>query len=122
MLSLSEKNETIFNNKDIIVASIKLYLDKLYELTENSFDENGNLNPGLTPDEGFENFVKSLKDDQAKYEEVLKRVKADESLSTSEADLVGLALFYTSARAKQNIQALEQTRSTVQNLYNKLLF
>ena len=68
-----EKISLIKDNRDAAIAALNTYLDKIYILIDDYF-ENGKLKEGLISDEKLEKFILELHDDTIKFESVRRKL------------------------------------------------
>ena len=121
---MEEKIQLIKENKDVAVAALNSYLDKIYDLTDKYFTEDNQLKEGLTKDEKLEKFLMELKNDASKYESVRRKL-LDENydLSLKEINYVALAFTYVSTTwqtmIKNLTKAIEETKPIVSKLMEK---
>lgn len=76
---MTEKQTLIEKNKEAIITALNAYLDKIYNLYETYFNENGSLKEGLTPDKKLESFIKDLKNNKAPIYIYLENKKSKKS-------------------------------------------
>lgn len=121
---MEEKIQLIKENKDAAVAALNSYLDRIYNLTNQYFNEDNQLKEGLTKDEKLEKFLMELRNDASKYESVRRKL-LDENydLSLKEINYVALAFTYVSATwqtmIKNLTKAIEETKPIVSKLMEK---
>lgn len=118
-----EKINLIRDNRDVAIAALNVYLDKIYKLTEDYFDGD-TLKKGLTPDAKLENFILELRDDAAKFESVRRKlIDNDFNLSLEEVNYVALGFVYLSESWKSQIKnlniAVEQSQAIIKVLMKK---
>ena len=116
-----EKINLIRDNRDAAIAALKVYLDKIYNLTDSYFD-NGALKKELTPDEKLQNFLLELRDDAQKFEAVRKKIiDNDFNLSLKEINYVALAFIYLSESWQNQIKNLTTAREQAQQIIKILI-
>ena len=116
-----EKINLIRDNRDAAIAALKVYLDKIYNLTDSYFD-NGALKKELTPDEKLQNFLLGLRDDAQKFEAVRKKIiDNDFNLSLKEINYVALAFTYLSESWQNQIKNLTTAREQAQQIIKILM-
>lgn len=121
---MEEKIQLIKENRDAAVAALNSYLDRIYNLTNQYFTEDNQLEEGLTKDEKLEKFLMELRNDASKYESVRRKL-LDENydLSLKEINYVALAFTYVSATwqtmIKNLTKAIEETKPIVSKLMEK---
>jgi len=116
-----EKINLIRDNRDAAIAALKVYLDKIYNLTDSYFD-NGALKKELTPDEKLQNFLLELRDDAQKFEAVRKKIiDNDFNLSLKEINYVALAFIYLSESWQNQIKNLTTAREQAQQIIKILM-
>ena len=113
----------IRDNKDAAIAALNSYLDRIYSLTDDYF-EDGKLKEGLTPDEKIEKFVLELREDASKYEKVRRKlIDNDFNLSLVEINYIALAFVYIVQRWKNEqkmiLNAINQTQNIIAVLMAK---
>lgn len=113
----------IRDNKDAAIAALNSYLDRIYNLTDDYF-EDGKLKEGLTPDEKIEKFVLELREDASKYEKVRRKlIDNDFNLSLVEINYIALAFVYIVQRWKNEqkmiLNAINQTQDIIAVLMAK---
>lgn len=113
----------IRDNKDAAIAALNSYLDRIYSLTDDYF-EDGKLKEGLTPDEKIEKFVLELREDASKYEKVRRKlIDNDFNLSLVEINYIALAFVYIVQRWKNEqkmiLNAINQTQDIIAVLMAK---
>ena len=120
-MNLLEKINLIRDNRDAAIAALKVYLDKIYNLTDSYFD-NGALKKELTPDEKLQNFLLELRDDAQKFEAVRKKIiDNDFNLSLKEINYVALAFIYLSESWQNQIKNLTTAREQAQQIIKILM-
>lgn len=118
-----EKINLIRDNREAAIAALNVYLDKIYNLTDDYF-ENGKLKEGLTPDAKLEKFILELRDDADKFESVRRKlINNDFNLSLEEVNYVGLGFVYMAESWRSQIKnltlAIEQTQAIIKILMTK---
>ena len=118
-----EKINLIRDNRDAAIAALNVYLDKIYKLTDDYF-EDGKLKEGLSSDAKLEKFILELRDDATKFESVRKKlVDNDFNLSLEEANYVALGFVYMAESWQSQIKnltlAVEQARTITKTLMAK---
>jgi hypothetical protein len=121
-MTLQEKQSLIKESKEAAIAALNAYLDAVYNLTDDYFDEEGNLLDYLSEDEKLENFVKSLRSNTKDYENVrAKLINNDFNLSLFEINIVMLSFYYIDNRWKSQIEQLKIARNEAQKLIHLLI-
>lgn len=111
----------IRDNRDAAVAALNNYLDRIYKLTEDYF-EDGKLKEGLTPDEKIEKFVLELRHDAEKYENVRRKlINNDFNLSLVEINHIALAFVYMVERWKNEVKLLSNTITQANDIIKVLM-
>lgn len=111
----------IRDNKEPAIAALNNYLDRIYKLTDDYF-ENGKLKEGLTPDEKIEKFVLELREDAEKYENVRRKlINNDFNLSVVEINHIALAFVYMIERWKNEAMILNRTIEQAKNIISVLM-
>ena len=121
-MTLQEKQSLIKESKEAAIAALNAYLDAVYNLTDDYFDEEGNLLDYLSKDEKLENFVKSLRSNTKDYENVREKlINNDFNLSLFEINIVMLSFYYIDNRWKSQIEQLKMARNEAQKLIHSLI-
>lgn len=118
-----EKINLIRDNRDAAIAALNIYLDKIYKLTEDYF-EDGKLKEGLSSDAKLEKFILELRDDATKFESVRRKlIDNDFNLSLEEVNYVALGFVYMAESWQSQIKnltlAVEQARTITKTLMAK---
>lgn len=118
-----EKINLIRDNRDAAIAALNVYLDKIYKLTEDYF-EDGKLKEGLSSDAKLEKFILELRDDATKFESVRRKlIDNDFNLSLEEVNYVALGFVYMAESWQSQIKnltlAVEQVRTITKTLMAK---
>lgn len=118
-----EKINLIRDNREAAIAALNVYLDKIYKLTDDYF-ENGKLKEGLTPDAKLEKFILELRDDATKFESVRRKlIDNDFNLSLEEVNYIALGFVYMAESWQSQIKnltlAVEQARTITKTLTAK---
>lgn len=118
-----EKINLIRDNRDAAIAALNVYLDKIYKLTEDYF-EDGKLKEGLSSDAKLEKFILELRDDATKFESVRRKlIDNDFNLSLEEVNYVALGFVYMAESWQSQIKnltlAVEQARTITKTLMAK---
>ena len=118
-----EKINLIRDNRDAAIAALNVYLDKIYKLTDDYF-EDGKLKEGLSSDAKLEKFILELRDDATKFESVRRKlIDNDFNLSLEEVNYVALGFVYMAESWQSQIKnltlAVEQARTITKTLMEK---
>ena len=118
-----EKINLIRDNRDAAIAALNVYLDKIYKLTDEYF-EDGKLKEGLSSDAKLEKFILELRDDATKFESVRRKlIDNDFNLSLEEVNYVALGFVYMAESWQSQIKnltlAVEQARTITKTLMAK---
>lgn len=123
-MTIEEKIQIIKEYKTSALAALNSYLDRIYDLTDKYFNEDGTLKEGLTRDEKLETFLLELKADAKKYEDVRKKIiDEDFNLSLKEINLIALSFVYVQTSWEKMINnlnaAIENTKLIISQLMDK---
>lgn len=118
-----EKINLIRDNREDAIAALNVYLDKIYTLTDDYF-ENGRLKEGLTPNAKLEKFILELRADADKFESVRRKlINNDFNLSLEEVNYVALGFVYIAESWQSQIKnltlAVEQAQTIIKTLMAK---
>lgn len=118
-----EKINLIRDNRDAAIAALNVYLNKIYKLTDDYF-EDGKLKEGLSSDAKLEKFILELRDDATKFESVRRKlIDNDFNLSLEEVNYVALGFVYMAESWQSQIKnltlAVEQARTITKTLMAK---
>ena len=118
-----EKINLIRDNRDAAIAALNVYLDKIYKLTEDYF-EDGKLKEGLSSDAKLEKFILELRDDATKFESVRRKlIDNDFNLSLEEVNYIALGFVYMAESWRSQIKnltlAVEQAQAITKVLMEK---
>ena len=119
-----EKIEIVKEYVESAIAALNSYLDSLYNMTDQYFDEKENLIEGLEPDKKVETFIKSLRAEAGKFENVRhKLINRDFNLSLYEINLIAAAFVFVSGVWEKDIgklkKAKEEADRVIKNLTSK---
>lgn len=119
-----EKINLIRDNRDAAIAALNVYLDKIYKLTDDYF-EDGKLKEGLSSDAKLEKFILELRDDATKFESVRRKlIDNDFNLSLEEVNYIALGFVYMAESWRSQIKkltlAVEQAQAITKVLMAKL--
>lgn len=119
-----EKINLIRDNRDAAIAALNVYLDKIYKLTDDYF-EDGKLKEGLSSDAKLEKFILELRDDATKFESVRRKlIDNDFNLSLEEVNYIALGFVYIAESWRSQIKkltlAVEQAQAITKVLMAKL--
>ena len=118
-----EKINLIRDNRDAAIAALNVYLDKIYKLTDDYF-EDGKLKEGLSSDAKLEKFILELRDDATKFESVRRKlIDNDFNLSLEEVNYIALGFVYMAESWQSQIKkltlAVEQAQAITKVLMAK---
>lgn len=118
-----EKINLIRDNRDAAIAALNVYLDKIYKLIDDYF-EDGKLKEGLSSDAKLEKFILELRDDATKFESVRRKlIDNDFNLSLEEVNYIALGFVYMAESWQSQIKnltlAVEQARTITKTLMAK---
>ena len=119
-----EKINLIRDNRDAAIAALNVYLDKIYKLTDDYF-EDGKLKEGLSSNAKLEKFILELRDDATKFESVRRKlIDNDFNLSLEEVNYIALGFVYMAESWQSQIKnltlAVEQARTITKTLMAKI--
>jgi hypothetical protein len=121
-MTLIDKINIIKENKESAIKALNAYLDSIYNLTDQYFDNENNLKEGLTHDENLEKFIKETRQDADKFEKVRRKlIDNDFDLSATEIARVGLAYVFISTSWDKQITNLQKAKEEVTNIIEKLM-
>lgn len=123
-MTIEEKIQVVKEYKTTTLVALNSYLDRIYDLTDRYFNEDGTLKEGLTRDEKLETFLLELKADAKKYEDVRKKIiDEDFNLSLKEINLIALSFVYVQTSWEKTINnlnaAIESTKLIISQLMDK---
>ena len=123
-MTIEEKIQVVKEYKTSALAALNSYLDRIYDLTDKYFNEDGTLKEGLTRDEKLKTFLLELKADTKKYEDVRKKIiDEDFNLSLKEINLIALSFVYVQTSWEKMINnlnaAIENTKLIISQLMDK---
>lgn len=124
-MDLNEKRKVVEENHEAIYAALTTYLDKVYNLTDKFFEEDGkHLKKELLSDrldEKLEDFIISSREEASKLEKVRSKIgKRDFELSLVEINYAGLALTYVIQCWINQIDLLGHAKDDAEGLVKKL--
>lgn len=123
-MTIEGKIQVVKEYKTTALAALNSYLDRIYDLTDKYFNEDGTLKEGLTRDEKLETFLLELKADAKKYEDVRKKIiDEDFNLSLKEINLIALSFVYVQTSWEKIINnlnaAIENTKLIISQLMDE---
>lgn len=120
-MTVERKIEMVKEYVESAVAALNSYLDSLYNMTDQYFDEKENLIEGLEPDKKVETFIKSLRDEAGKFENVRhKLINRDFNLSLYEINLIAAAFVFVSGVWEKDIKKLEKAKNEADRIIKNL--
>lgn len=121
-MSTEKKINAIKENKDAAIAALNSYLDTLYGMTDQYFDENGDLKEGLERDEKVESLIKSMREDAKKYESIRRKLMdSDFNLSLVEIAYVGLSFVFAGTAMEKQIKNLTLAQKSIKSIIEVLM-
>lgn len=121
-MTLEEKIELIKEFQEPAIAALERYLDSIYNLTDEYFNESGQLIEGLTPDEKVENFIKETRAEAQKFEAVRhKLVNKDFNLSLFEVNLIAAVFLFVQQVWEKDIKKLQKANEEAKKVYERLV-
>lgn len=116
-----EKINLIRDNRDAAIAALNTYLDRIYQLTDDYF-ENGKLKENLILNEKLEKFLLELRDDAVKFESVRRKlIDNDFNLSLTEINHIALGFVYIAESWGNQIKNLTAAKEQAQNIITILM-
>ena len=116
-----EKINLIRDNRDAAIAALNVYLDKIYKLTDDYF-EDGKLKEGLSSDAKLEKFILELRDDATKFESVRRKlIDNDFNLSLEEVNYIDLGFVYMAESWRSQIKKLTLAAEQAQAITKVLM-
>ena len=120
-MTVEQKIEIVKEFNEAAIAALNSYLDSLYNMTDEYFDEKGNLIEGLTPDKKVETFIKSLRDESVKFENVRRKlINKDFKLSLYEINLIAAAFVFVSGVWEKDITKLQKAKEEADKVIKNL--
>ena len=120
-MTVEQKIEIVKEFNEAAIAALNSYLDSLYNMTDEYFDEKGNLIEGLTPDKKVEAFIKSLRDESVKFENIRRKlINKDFKLSLYEINLIAAAFVFVSGGWEKDIAKLQKAKEEADKVIKKL--
>ena len=120
-MTVEQKIEIVKEFNEAAIAALNSYLDSLYNMTDEYFDEKGNLIEGLTPDKKVEAFIKSLRDESVKFENVRRKlINKDFKLSLYEINLIAAAFVFVSGVWEKDIIKLQKAKEEADKVIKNL--
>ena len=121
-MTVEEKIEIIKSNKRFIVGALNVYLDSVYNLTDDFFDENMKLKPFLSEDNKTEQYLLELREKAEYYEKIRAKLLSDDfNLSLAEINYINLTLLYSAISMEKEVKKIQNSISVAKNIYNNLL-
>lgn len=119
---LEEKIELIKEFQEPAIAALERYLDSIYNLTDEYFNESGQLIEGLTPDEKVENFIKGMRAEAQKFEVIRhKLMNKDFNLSLFEVNLIAATFLFVQQVWEKDIKKLQKASEEAKKVYERLV-
>lgn len=116
-----EKINLIKDNREAAIAALNVYLDKIYKLTDDYF-ENGKLKEGLTPDTKLEKFILELRNGADRFESVRRKlINNDFNLSLEEVNYVALSFVHVVESWQFQIKNLTLAKEQAQEIIKTLM-
>lgn len=114
-LTLNEKREIVSKNKDPAIAALQAVLDTYFNLIGPAQDRKD------FEDEKIKNFINSIKNDIIIYENLLKKIKRNETLNATDIAYIGNAFNFCSIRAEKQIKEIEKAHTLCSTISSQLL-
>lgn len=114
-LTLNEKREIVSKNKDPAIAALQAVLDTYLNLTGPVQDRKD------FEDEKIKAFIDSIKNDIITYENLLKKIKRNETLNAVDIAYIGNAFNFCAIRAKRQIEEIEKAHTLCSSISKQLL-
>lgn len=124
------KIELIQQNVESAIAALTLYLDGIYNMTDEFFDSSVNedgqvirtLKENLQKDEKTESFILDLNKDAEAFEKVRTKLQnKDFELSTIELARIGLGFLYVKVYNEKQIKTLSLLKEDIDNILEVLM-
>lgn len=120
-MTIEKKIEIVKKYVEPAIAALNNYLDSLYNMTDQYFDEKGNLIEGLESDKKVEDFIKSLRDEAGKFENIRhKLINRDFNLSLYEINLIAAAFVFVSGVWERDIKKLKKAKNEADRVIKNL--
>ena len=121
-MTVEEKIEIIKSNKRFIVGALNVYLDSVYNLTDDFFDEDMKLKLFLSEDNKTEQYLLELREKAEYYEKIRAKLLSDDfNLSLAEINYINLTLLYSAISMEKEVKKIQNSISVAKNIYNNLL-
>lgn len=132
-MSIEKKIECIRENSESAILALTSYLDSIYNMTDQFFDNqiqevNGEqkvvrvLKPELAPDKKAEKFAEELNNDAGKFEIIRGKLKnGDFNLTLTEIARIGLAFVFVGITLDKQIKATTAARDDIQKITEILM-
>lgn len=120
-MTVEQKIEIVKEFNEAAIAALNSYLDSLYNMTDKYFNEKGDLIEGLTPDKKVEAFIKSLRDESVKFENIRRKlINKDFKLSLYEINLIAAAFVFVSGVWEKDITKLQKAKEEADEVIKNL--
>ena len=120
-MTVEQKIEIVKEFNEAAIAALNSYLDSLYNMTDEYFDEKGDLIEGLTSDKKVEAFIKSLRDESVKFENIRRKlINKDFKLSLYEINLIAAAFVFVSGVWEKDITKLQKAKEEADKVIKNL--
>ena len=121
-MTLEEKKEIILKNKDPAMAALESVADKIYDLTDELLNAQGNLMTAKIGNYKVEEFAKELRNDSVKYEDIrTKLMNNDMDLSLMEINYIALAFYFCAEHLTGQYKSLQKASEMCRELTNQLM-
>lgn len=121
-MTIEEKIQVVKEYKTSTLSALNSYLDRIYDLTDKYFNEDGTLKEGLTRDEKLEKFLLELKEDTKKYEAVRRKIiDEDYNLSLKEINLIALSFVYVQTSWEKQVENLNTAIKDIKQIISQLM-
>lgn len=119
-ISLDEKRDIIYKNKDPSIAALNAVLDSYYNLLSPYMDDM-KLNEEKISDEVIRRAARDIYQDIFKFEAIRKRLKDNSELSKLDVAYIGVAFNFCLESANKKIEAEIKARDLIKEILSQIL-